>query len=242
MLCRHCKFSHPDLKELLKHYRLHHWHHVDGLLQCVFIDCVCTFKTKSALKTHLSRSHLQSQPKRRKDCATIKCDICEFNEVCDEKTFFNHLTGHLNDKISVTCPFINCTHKATIPGTFRSHRSRSHKNQSLKDFKPSVLIANGNRLIEHSEEEVLSDGRPDSPCRSVDGNVDITQWKYCKKYCTYCMLLVFALYLQFVYVATCTEFTVCCVCCWHLHWIYSCENIEQTVYCHCWILHWQIYV
>ena len=169
MLCRHCKFFHPDLKELLKHYRLHHWHHVDGLLRCVFIDCVCTFKTKSALKSHLSRSHPQSQPKRIGECVTIKCDICEFNEVCDEKTFFNHLASHLKDKITVACPFINCNYKANISGTFRSHRSRSHKNQSVKDFKSSVFLANSNQPTEHSEEEVLSEGQAE-----VDYNIEPT--------------------------------------------------------------------
>ena len=124
MLCRHCKFSHLDLKELLKHYRLHHWHHVDRLLQCVFIDCVCTFKSKSALKTHLSRFHPQSKPKKTEACATVKCDICEFSEVCDETTYFKHLTGHLTDKITVSCPFMNCNFKGNIPETFHHAHHR----------------------------------------------------------------------------------------------------------------------
>ncbi|XP_034051009.1 uncharacterized protein LOC117531911 isoform X2 [Thalassophryne amazonica] len=126
MQCRFCKFTSSSQETLLKHFRLHHGQGAHW--PCIHTDCVCVFKTSGALRSHLSRSH--SVVKIHKN-STFQCELCDFKEICSEKTFWNHLGHHLKNQETVQCPFLRCTFKTNIRPTFSSHRSRNHKNCTL---------------------------------------------------------------------------------------------------------------
>lgn len=118
MQCRFCKFTSSNQETLLKHFRLHHGQ--GAYWPCIHTDCVCVFKTPGALRSHLSRSH--SVVKIHKN-STFQCELCDFKEICSEKTFWNHLGHHLKNRETVQCPFLRCTFKTNLRPTFSSHRS-----------------------------------------------------------------------------------------------------------------------
>lgn len=101
MRCRFCKFTSSSQGTLLKHFRLHH--RQGAHWPCIHISCVCVFKTHGALRSHLSRSH--STVKVHEN-STFQCELCDFKEICSEKSFWNHLGHHLKNRETVQCPFL----------------------------------------------------------------------------------------------------------------------------------------
>lgn len=120
MKCRFCNFVSSSQEGLLRHHRLRHGRGAHW--PCVYSDCVCTFKTPGALKSHLTRSHCRTA--RRQETSTFFCESCEFREICTQFTFFTHLGHHLKNQQTVRCPFLRCEFKTNNLKTFSSHRSR----------------------------------------------------------------------------------------------------------------------
>lgn len=146
MLCRHCKFNSPNPSQLLKHYHLKHWHHsARRTLHCIYIDCVYTFKPSGALKAHLSRFHCRLTEEEQS--GTFRCDLCDFTDICTQKTFFTHLGSHLKTHEVVKCPFKNCVFQTNVHSTFKAHRSRKHIGYLLEDFKTTVLSSGSGHVF-----------------------------------------------------------------------------------------------
>lgn len=124
MKCRFCSFDSSNQEALLRHHRLRHGRGAHW--PCVYSDCVCTFKTPGALRSHLTRSHCKTV--KRQEKSIFFCDLCEFRETCTQRTFFTHLRHHLKNQETVRCPFLRCEYKTNNIQTFSSHRSRKHKN------------------------------------------------------------------------------------------------------------------
>ncbi|KAL3999898.1 somatostatin receptor 2 [Sarotherodon galilaeus] len=148
MQCRFCKFTSSSQETLLKHFRLHHGQGAHW--PCIHTDCVCVFKTPGALRSHLSRSH--SIVRIHKN-STFQCELCDFKEVCSEKTFWTHLGHHLKNRETVQCPFLRCNFKTNIRPTFSSHRSRNHKNCTLEDFRTIARTASEDEIIESEQSD-----------------------------------------------------------------------------------------
>jgi len=143
MQCRYCKFSNSDPEVLVKHYRLRHGQgHKGTNWPCLYSDCVCSFRTQSALKSHLSRCHTCRTI--RQVILTFKCDLCEFENVCSETIYFRHLNGHLKRHETVQCPFSGCEYKTNRLSNFASHRTRKHKTYTTKDLRNSVITETEN--------------------------------------------------------------------------------------------------
>lgn len=125
------KFSHSAQDVLLKHIRLRHGGGINW--PCFYDNCVCTFKNPSSLKSHLSKIH--NTRRKRIENSTFLCDLCDFNEICTETQLFSHLGKHLRNKETLLCPFQRCGFKTNNLSTFSSHRTRKHKNYTIKDFR-----------------------------------------------------------------------------------------------------------
>lgn len=131
MQCKICKFAHSSQDVLLKHTRLRHG---GGIIwNCFYDNCVCTFKTRSSLRSHLARVH--NRRRKHQENVLFSCDLCDFNEICTETQFFAHLGQHLQDKETVPCPFQRCTFTTNNRSSFSSHKTRKHKNHTIKDFR-----------------------------------------------------------------------------------------------------------
>ncbi|XP_035863592.1 uncharacterized protein LOC116045721 [Sander lucioperca] len=134
MKCGFCGFLSSSQEALLRHHRLRHRR--GSHWPCIYSDCVCTFKTPGALKSHLTRSHCRTV--RRQVTSSFFCELCEFKETCTERTFFTHLGHHLKNQHTVHCPFLRCEFKTNNLKTFSSHRSRKHKN--AKDIRTCLRV------------------------------------------------------------------------------------------------------
>lgn len=168
MQCKNCKFSHSDSEVLLKHYRLHHG---QGLPEknwpCLYLDCVCSFKTSGALKLHLARFHTQAVSQIN---TTFKCELCAFRNTC-ESSFFSHLFGHLRSHETVSCPFKGCQYKTNKLRNFSTHKSRIHKTHTSRHFKNAVITKNGNTEARIDSVEDLAEASTSSQTGQA-GNVE----------------------------------------------------------------------
>ncbi len=117
MKCCFCSFASASQERLLRHHRLRHGR--GAYWPCVYSDCVCTFKTPGALKSHLTRSHCRTA--KIQDKFTFFCDLCEFWEICTQQSFFTHLGRHFKKHETVCCPFLRCSFKTNNLKTFSSH-------------------------------------------------------------------------------------------------------------------------
>lgn len=131
MQCKICNCTHSSQDVLLKHTRLQHGGGVTW--NCFYDNCVCTFKTRSAHKSHLTRIHNISR--KHQGNWTFLCDLCDFNEFCTEIHYFAHLGRHLQNKETVLCPFQKCTFKTNNRSSFSSHKTRKHRNHTIQDFR-----------------------------------------------------------------------------------------------------------
>lgn len=100
-------------------------------------DCPCSFKTYSALKSHLRRTH--STEKSTPEVLfflTVNCALLFFST---EKDYFQHLGFHLRKNETVHCVFKDCDFQTNVYGTFASHRSRQHATHSSSDFQAQAV-------------------------------------------------------------------------------------------------------
>lgn len=152
--CKICKCLCTTKGTLLKHYRLHHATFGRGQSQpCLYEGCPCSFKTQSALRTHLSRYHAAE------DCpqtAFFNCLVCK---ACSstEKDYYQHLGNHLKSHETVFCVFKGCNFRTNIYNTFLKHTSRRHNSCSLSDFKVEVHRSHQNQSVELSDLPEASD-------------------------------------------------------------------------------------
>lgn len=129
MKCRFCSFVGSSQEVLLKHHRLQHRRGFHW--PCVHSDCICTFKTQGALRSHLSRSH--NRTVKRQEILLYFCELCEFKEICSQSNFISHLLRHIKNKEAVCCPFKQCNYTTNNSKTFAAHISKKHRNS--KDIK-----------------------------------------------------------------------------------------------------------
>lgn len=128
MQCQFCSFVCSSQEVLLRHHQLRHRRGFH--LPCVYSDCVCSFRTRGALKSHLSRSH--NRAKKRQEISTFFCDFCEFKENCSQHTFISHILRHLKKKIRLY-PVLskNVTMLPTIYQPLRHTQAESTKTQKI---------------------------------------------------------------------------------------------------------------
>lgn len=84
--------------------RLKHGH--DGqrqLYPCTYYECR-SFTTWNALKTHLSRCHVNVLGTRSAELRVCTCPLCPGSEIPSSRVFF-HINNHLKRYETVTCVF-----------------------------------------------------------------------------------------------------------------------------------------
>lgn len=131
--CKDCGTSVSRRSELLKHYKLEHRHYGrHHSYACIYFNCPCTCKTWKALLSHLSRNHHHQSSQT--ELTTFKCLLCNCSQPSTLKGYFQHVAQHLKNSETVDCVFQGCSYKTNIYGSFRTHRSRNHKDCSVNDF------------------------------------------------------------------------------------------------------------
>ncbi|XP_061417319.1 uncharacterized protein LOC133348497 [Lethenteron reissneri] len=155
--CKICKSLSATKGNLLKHYRQHAIFGRGQSQPCLYDSCPCTFKTQSALRTHLSRYHSDEESLRSGNISAFKCLVC--NACCSiEKDYFQHIGNHLKSQETVFCVFEGCSFQTNIYNTFLKHKSKRHKSYSLSDFKKDVYESRHNQTVDHSDLPEANDG------------------------------------------------------------------------------------
>ncbi|XP_070410625.1 uncharacterized protein [Nothobranchius furzeri] len=137
--CKLCDRLLSTRYELLKHFRLKHFHHSHtGRYPCAYLDCPCTFTSWKKLLSHTYRIHSKLETGGAQS-TTFSCQTCGCEVLSTEKEYFSHINQHLRQYENVTCMFEGCTYQSNIYGTFNSHKNRKHNPHSLTDFKAGVV-------------------------------------------------------------------------------------------------------
>lgn len=137
--CKLCSFVASAKGSLLKHYRLKHGTFGRGYsVPCLHLNCPCSFKTWSGLRTHLYRSHNLQGTDECEVVQSLACQICD-SFYPNTKDYFQHINFHLKRHETIECAFPGCDFKTNIYGTYATHRSRKHRSYSWKDFKTDVI-------------------------------------------------------------------------------------------------------
>ncbi|XP_071331731.1 uncharacterized protein [Trachinotus anak] len=169
--CKVCGFRATTKGDLLQHYRLQHrTFEIGNSVPCLDYDCPCSFKTLSALRTHLSRYHAEDEAKGPGVVLSFTCVICSA-KYQTEKEYFRHFGNHLRSHETVECVFVGCTFKTNIYGTFFVHKSRKHNPHSLEDLKQDVI---GEYQTLQNETDLLVPVDSDQDDASINPPVDIS--------------------------------------------------------------------
>ena len=156
--CKFCFFSCERKSAILRHYRLMHANYCRlSSLPCLHRACLYSFRTFGDLKKHLLDCHdLNGNVKLRRIISFIVCSHCNFKH-SNAKEYMKHLRKHLQQHVTVECPYKSCSCKSNISSTFRSHEARVHTVMGLNEFKEDLLNkASGSSagMDEISEEQV----------------------------------------------------------------------------------------
>ena len=177
-----CKFETSTKTKLRKHYRLHHGHGGQPF-PCLYQNCLCSFKTWSSLKSHLTRNHSQETQEtvRSSETLSFSCQCCNASAISTERQFFEHLGRHLKKHDSVVCVFKNCNLNINIYGTFASHRSRKHTPHTLQDFKEGLLkryavstntADSSDEDVQDVEQSITDDGQDNNDVRDLSNLIE----------------------------------------------------------------------
>lgn len=138
--CKQCSETVSTRYQLLKHYKLKHYHFGQRYsYPCTYYECPCSFKTWNALKTHLSRCHVDVLSTNSAAHGVFTCLLCPGSEILSSREYFSHINNHLKRFETVTCVFQNCTYQTNIYASYKSHKNRKHPHCTDKDFKGEVV-------------------------------------------------------------------------------------------------------
>lgn len=130
LTCNICGFSARSSTDYLKHCRTHR-NNNNVFFLCGHRDCRRKLNTYSSLAVHMSRAHVDSrntQTWNRNVSVQLKCsfNFCS-SEYADLKTLKCHLSGHIDEGLTVTCPFDGCSKTFNVKSSFLTHISRYHE-------------------------------------------------------------------------------------------------------------------
>ncbi|XP_058496151.1 uncharacterized protein LOC131466732 [Solea solea] len=138
--CKQCAETLSTRYQLLKHYKLKHGHFGQRhTFPCTYYDCPCSFKTWNALKTHLSRCHVEEILGTSAELVTFTCILCPGSVFSSSREYFSHTNNHLKKYETVPCMFQNCSFQTNIYATFKSHKNRKHGTWTVKDLKEEIV-------------------------------------------------------------------------------------------------------
>ncbi len=111
--CSVCEF-----KEYLKHCRTH------DMLTMYFFLVAITIVEESVWNVSVQ----------------LKCSInfCS-TEYADIKGLVSHLSSHIQEGLTVTCPFLGCSKTFSVKTSFSSHISRYHRSWNITQISPVHL-------------------------------------------------------------------------------------------------------
>ena len=158
MQCKFCTFVGSNQDVLLRHHRLRHGRGAHW--PCIHIDCASNFKTAGSLRSHLSRSHSRTTKPQEK--SHFSCELCEFRDLCTERKFLVHLGHHLRKQEIVHCPFQRCDFETNNLKSFSSHKSRNHKNHTLRKIQTSEFSESEPHVVDQPFDDLVEAGTSQS--------------------------------------------------------------------------------
>jgi len=179
--CKLCAAAFDQRAQLLQHYRLRH-SNLSSIspLPCVYDDCICTFQSINALKINLTRIHTQTVGPSQAGRVTFFCPKCGFKQLFNDKS---NLRSHLKKHETVDCPFKNCNYRSNVYSSFNAHKSRTHPNCDVSDFKNEVIHIKIDSQSMQSEAESdegdLIQSTPEVLLRVILWSLEMTQ-AHCK--------------------------------------------------------------
>lgn len=137
--CSSCKSQFKTAQQHIEHQRLHA-NNFNFSFECPYSLCLSTFKQFKSLNAHVS-NHTVRRDQVVGNSVSFKCPYCD-GKVSTNMEYCKHLKEHLNNGLSVQCPFhfANCsrTELFSSPDVFKVHLSQCHGGWR-KDLSTTAL-------------------------------------------------------------------------------------------------------
>ena len=142
LACNICGFNCVSSAEYLKHCRSHR-NRNNVFFSCGHKDCGRRFSTYNSFAVHMARTHPDTKTRQtwnRSVSVQLKCsfNFCS-SEYGDLKSLVSHLSGHISEGLTVTCPYGGCSKTFNVKSSFSSHICRYHKGWGVTQIAPVHL-------------------------------------------------------------------------------------------------------
>lgn len=137
LTCNICEFKCVSLTEYLKHSRSDR--HVNNVFfLCGHKECGRKFSSFKCFAVHMSRTDPDTSTRQtwnRSASVQLKCSLnfCT-REYADVKELTCHLSDHIQEGLTVTCPFDACSKNFNVKTSFSAHISRCHRHNACSSM------------------------------------------------------------------------------------------------------------
>ena len=149
LACPLCNHVSRTVKNYVNHSQLHS-NEYRRVIECPFQRCKRTLLSYTGLRAHIYRDHQERRSSNDEKLLTLslhlklQCKTLLCQQVCDGmKDLLKHLRQHIDDGTIIQCPFNQCSKMFSKTTTFKSHISRHHRHQTVKDL-PTEMISSSN--------------------------------------------------------------------------------------------------
>jgi hypothetical protein len=104
------------------------------MLPCLHFECIFSFRSMSALSSHISHYHPNENRKTIGSNDSLSCIHCAAIH-SSVQSLLIHLRMHVRQNVTVLCPAKGCIFKTNIIGTFSSHLSKKHGVLAIECIK-----------------------------------------------------------------------------------------------------------
>ena len=156
--CELCNYATESLRSFTFHFNFHR-NVANFHFPCGVPGCTRTFKTYTNFRSHIYRDHKTfhkqvTVAKFKNVEAVLTCHVTSCSKKCrDLIEFLAHLRGHIEDQVSVLCPFKNCERTYHNKKSFSSHLSRNHKTWSVSLLSDAVCAVDPSSQATASESD-----------------------------------------------------------------------------------------
>lgn len=144
-------------------------------IPCAVQDCIRSFQTYRAFKSHVSRDDENSREDRYKtldidETVVMQCPFAFCTYVVQNvNDLLQHLEGHIIQGSEVTCPFLRSGLIFRVKSSFSSQITSCHKSSSNRQLWADLFITSGSYptvsnhdMLNKQDTDLPSDTLPDS--------------------------------------------------------------------------------
>ena len=145
-----------QIQSYMSHYAQHQNPNIT--FTCPVTKCQAKFAKFVSMKAHVSKCHRHIEKiVVVSSCYKFHCPVFDCHYEADsEPKFLQHINKHLNENMTINCPFNSCPSKYNNQQSFRSHLFRKHKHENLSTISSIYRVSSRKYMVAAPLEAVRS--------------------------------------------------------------------------------------